>query len=718
MSFEMLKIKPFYISPEDEVIDEFFIPVLSESVRYDRAVAFFSSQALYEMTVGIGNLIKNNGKIRYIISPVNLSEEDINAINKGYEERQKFLDKLFSTILENDTDYFVEERLNLLAHLIEDSYLDIKIAIPKNVRQGGLFHDKYGIFEDMVGDEIAFCGSFNDTPNAIYANNERISTYSTIKGQYEEIDQFNTQFEKLWNNKYEFDEVIDFPDNLKSTLHKYMKPDVNYDIDNEEALFIEKMNNRKPKKPEYVQMRDYQIEAVNNWCKNGYCGIFDMATGSGKTFTALYGICDLLQKEKVYTIICCPYQHLVDQWCEDLEKWNFNYIIGYTGSPMKQWKKRLKDTIGDFNRDVIEYGCLIVTNASFKTSSVQNEIKRIKGKILLVVDEAHNFGADNLRKLLFETYDYRMALSATIDRYNDETGTKALHDFFGCKCIEYSLKDAIDNDQLTRYFYYPIIVHLTENELEQYNDITDKIRKETRYDEVKKSLTITQKGKHLLIKRARIIAGAENKLVALKQLMINERESNHILVYCGATTVNDPEYHEDKADEYEIRQIDVVTKILGNELGMLVSRFTSEETAEQRRELVEVFDNGISCQALIAIKCLDEGVSIKSIEKAYILASSTNPREYVQRRGRVLRKYPGKNFAYIYDFVTLPRDLNEVRNIYEDISGDYSLIRRELVRVKDFAELAENSSESDKIINRIEEIYGVIDNSAMEMKYE
>lgn len=718
MSFNSLKLKMFYRPPRDDIIHDFFNPVLSESLQYDRAVAFFSSSVLYDMTIGIQSMVAHHGRIRYIISPTNLSDDDIEAIHYGYEERNKLAFEKLNPIFSNPENQFEEERLNLLAHLIENGTLDIKIAFPKNhdLVGNGIFHDKSGVMTDEIGNKISFVGSYNETHAASYLNNEYVTVFSSLNGEYLRVEQMQSDFDELWENEYEFAEVISFPDDLKKVILDHEKPSVKKNIDLIEFPPANKtfdtIVNNKPEKPSDIQLFEYQNSAVDNWLNNEGRGIVSLCTGAGKTYVALEAIVKLIESQKIAIIICCPYQHLVDQWCEDLTKWHFNYIAGYSGAPIKQWKKRLGSTIDDLNRDVTDYLCFITTNATFKTSYIQNEIKRISEDIVLVVDEAHNFGATGLRKLLVDDlYKYRMALSATIDRYNDSDGTAALYNFFGKKCIEYTLKDGIANHQLTPYYYYPVPVSLTPQELDSYYDLTDQIRKEIRIDKESKKRTITQVGKKLLIKRARLVAGAKNKLTILKKLMEKETHSNHILVYCGATTVNDPDFKEYSIDNEEEKQITAVADILNNQLGMVASKFTSEENAETRRKLVQMFDEGSVCQVLVAIKCLDEGVSIKSITKAYILASSTNPREYIQRRGRVLRTYPGKKFAYIYDFVTLPKPLEAIMDYDDKDDRDLSLIRRELSRVKDFAELSENSRDSAELIDQIKDKYGQIFNS-------
>jgi len=350
---------------------------------------------------------------------------------------------------------------------------------------------------------------------------------------------------------------------------------------------------------------------------------------------------------------------------------------------------------------------MISTNATFALDYVQAEIKKLRGNIVLVVDEAHNFGAEKLSKALLPHIPYRLALSATIDRHGDPEGTQKLYDYFGEKCIEYTLKDAIDNGMLTPYYYYPIPVSLNEEELAQYLDLTAKIRKNTHQDKDGK-IQLSEYAKMLLIKRARLVAGASAKISVLYDLMKDYKDDNQILVYCGATTMRDVDYEEGKLQIDEARQVDIVAEMLGKDLGMRVRKFTSEENAEQREQIKADFAEGKHLQALVAIRCLDEGVNIPSIRTAFILASSTNPKEYIQRRGRVLRKFPGKTHATIYDFITLPIPLDAVDQYdSEVIESVKSQAKREIIRMKDFASIAENPFDSDSLISEIQRSYDI-----------
>jgi len=404
--------------------------------------------------------------------------------------------------------------------------------------------------------------------------------------------------------------------------------------------------------------------------------------------------------------ILCPYQHLVEQWVEDIVKFNIKPIIGYSASPQKDWKKRLQKAIKDqkFRKDK-SFFCFVTTNATFSSKFVQDIIEEIKTPILLMVDEAHNVGAKTYAKLLDDRFQYRLALSATLDRHRDEEGTAALYNFFGRKCIEYTLERAIREDKLTPYKYYPIVVYLNEDELATYEYYTQEISKCIIKDKNGKT-KLNSYGETLAIKRSRVIAAAAQKLDALRREIAPYKNNNSILVYCGATNVINENADRSETDEGDIRQITAVTRILGNEFDMSVAKFTADESMDERNQIKANFSKGERLQVVVAIKCLDEGMNIPGIRTAFILASTTNPKEYIQRRGRVLRKSAGKNFAEIYDFVTLPRPLDDVYSLTKEAaSKDLALVRNELERIKEFGRLAMNSMDSHDLIWNIEEAY-------------
>lgn len=707
MSLSDLRLKLSYNNQEDDVVKDFLLPALKESIEYNRAVGFFSSTSLLSISVGIKHLVENGGHIKLICSP-RLSDEDIEAINQGYD-RRRIIEESINREFLDPRDSYEEERLNILSHLISSGVMDIKIATMKSVDKKNMFHIKLGILVDTNNDYVVFNGSMNDSENAFYGNSESIDVYSSISSDYLRANEKKNLFDRLWKGEENYLEITDFPESTLQKIDSYKKFDVDYDVDlmeyNEKAT---KLHTKVfPRVPDYITIRDYQLDAYKNWKNMDYCGIYDMATGTGKTYTALYSMVELLKEknQKLAIIICCPYQHLVNQWSEDLEAFGFNYIMGFSGSKQKSWKKKLKISAFNYIHRIEDGFCFITTNATFASKYVQDIINSIDRDILLVIDEAHNFGTARLVKELDDRFRYRLALSATLERHNDLVGTKSLYDYFKGKCIEYSLEMAIKAGMLCEYLYYPVKIYLEEDEYEEYNRLSDELQKYIKKNE-DGTVEYTKKAERILIERSRKVAAARMKLQKLKEIAPQYTNERHLLVYCGATTVVDNDYVENQATSDEIRQVDAATSIL-NSVGIISSQFTSNEDSRTRELLKKEFDSGEVIQALVAIRCLDEGVNIPSIDKAIIMASSTNPKEYIQRRGRVLRKYKGKTHAIIYDFVTLPRNLEEITP-YSEFAHDLGLIKREISRVKDFAELSLNKRDSDKLINEIEDVYGCI----------
>lgn len=707
MPFLDLELLKQYKTYKNDIVREFYTPVLKESVLYQRSVGFFSSTALVELTKGISGIIKNDGKIQFIISPY-LSVEDVEAIKKGYEKKKVIENALLREFKEPE-NYFQEERLNLLAHLIEDGYLDIKVAFTPPEKLTGMYHEKVGIFEDCKGNKIVFTGSLNESINAFYNNYESIVVFTSWEESKQYAEEIQRDFNLLWNNQDKNLEVIEFPEVVKERIKVNMRPSVDYNIANEDTVEYKEIRKGFPRVPEGFRFRSYQKDAIEKWKEQDYKGIFDMATGTGKTYTGLGAVTKLYEdKGRLAIIIVCPFQHLVEQWVEDIKLFNMIPTIGYSASKQKNWKKRLRDDVLDFSLGVIDTFCFVTTNATYSSKYVTEQLNYLGEDTLLIIDEAHNFGSKNLRTKLFPTIKYRLALSATLERHGDEEGTEFLKRYFGDKCIEYDLKEAINEGKLTPYYYYPVVVYLDEEEIIKYKDISYSITKECHRDKYGK-IKITDKGKMLLLQRSRIVAGAKNKLTKLREIMQRYKKETHILVYCGATKVQTFESDEPESDEEGERQIVAVSKILGNELGMKVTHFTSNESSAERETIKRKFAMADPYQAIVAIKCLDEGVNIPSIKIAFILASTTNPKEYIQRRGRVLRLAKDKSFAVIYDFVTLLQPLNEIDRYSSYYYCGRSLAKRELSRIKEFGEISLNSRDSDELTKNIEFAYQITD---------
>lgn len=719
MSLRDIKIKREYRSLIDNVVQEFYIPLLNEANVYKRAVGFFSSSALIEISKGVASLAKKGGRIQIVASPF-LSDEDVKAIKEGYAARENVIERALIRQLSPGADYFSMKRLNLLANLIADGILDIKIAITEGLDGIGMYHEKMGIIEDIEGNKVAFSGSMNESRTAMSLNYETIDVFCNWgnSGDEERVLDKENAFTSIWNDFEPNIKVMEFKNLNQEIIKRYKKSSPDFEIDEEQfqEKFPEycKANDNStdktigPRIPVDIELFDYQKEAIVNWAGENYRGIFDMATGTGKTLTGLGAVSQLSESlnDNLAVIILCPYQHLVEQWVEDIVRFNISPIIGYSSSSQKDWKERLSKAIRDQRiREDKRFFCFVSTNATFKSKFVQEQISKIKSKKLLLVDEAHNVGAFSISKLLDNRFDYRLALSATLDRHNDEEGTSFLYSFFGRKCIEYDLERAIAENKLTPYKYYPIIVTLTEEELREYESLSQEIGRCVIIKNGKKQLS--KRGEILALQRSRLIAGASAKLSALQDAIKPYRNEKNLLVYCGATTSTIDETETEEDSPQELRQIDATIQMLGNELGMSVAKFTAAENIEERATIKEQFLLG-RLQAIVAIKCLDEGVNIPGIKTAFILASTTNPKEYIQRRGRVLRKAPNKPFAEIYDFVTLPREIDSVSSLTEEqAKRDLPLVKNELSRMIEFGRLAMNSMDSNNIIWDIEEAYHI-----------
>lgn len=727
MGLPDVKIKKEYRSLIDNVVQDFYLPLLKNAVAYRRAVGFFSSSSLIEISKGISEMAAKGGKIQIVASPY-LSDEDIAAIRKGYEHRNRIIENaVLRQIADTDEclDYFSMQRLNLLASLIADGILDIRIAFTEGNNGVGMYHEKMGLIEDTAGNIVAFSGSMNESATAMSINYETIDVFRSWgdENEAERVKLKQAAFHSIWNDCEPNIHVLEFHSLSQAIIEKYRREPPKYSIDREQFpeqelsrnLSVTGLNQAKGARiPEDISLHEYQKEAISSWAGENYHGIFDMATGTGKTYTGLGAVAKLSFDlgDKLAVIIVCPYQHLVEQWVEDIVRFNIRPIIGYSSSPQKDWRNRLSKAVRDQKlRAEKSFFCFVCTNAAFTDDFVQEQISKISTPILLVADEAHNFGAASYAQLLDDRFTYRLALSATLERHRDEEGTALLHRFFGKKCIEYPLERAIAEDKLTPYKYYPVAVYLSDDELSSYEQISY---------EMSKCIIKGKDGKHklnrhgeiLALRRARIVAGATEKLDALREQIKPYIHDNNLLVYCGAANVIDSSSDCSSFDTGDIRQIEAVTRMLGNEYKMSVAQFTSQENMETRASIKEQFQRGDRLQAIIAIKCLDEGVNIPGIRTAFILASTTNPKEYIQRRGRVLRKAPNKPFAVIFDFVTLPRPLDAVSSLtQEQAQRDLALVKNELSRIKEFGLLSMNPMDANNLIWDIQEAYHITDNT-------
>lgn len=715
MGFRDLDIKAEYRTKLSNIPKEFIVPLLEQSVVYKRAVGFFSSSALLEISKGIGALIHNGGKVLLIASP-NLSEGDMKAIESGYKTRNEAIkDALVRELPDRNTLNLEEkDRFNLLAYLIANGFMDIKIAFVDDGNGVGIYHEKLAIVEDSDGDKVVFTGSMNESKTGMLDNYGAIDVFKSWSDPEGRVALKEAAFEAIWNGSEVGISTYEYPEVAEIIKEKYLVSEPKIQMDklprDIKPLDIPIGQFGRPAIPDFegFEIRDYQRDAVSRWVEESYRGLFDMATGTGKTITALAALTKLFDDKfgDLAVIITCPYQHLVEQWVEDLELFGIKPIVAYSQSVQKDWKKTLRQAIFDHKLGLpnAKFLCCITTNATLSSEWMRENLSKLRGNVLLIADEAHNLGAPEYQKVLDESYPYRLALSATFDRHHDDEGTEVLKSYFGETCIYYPLEKAIHEGMLSKYKYYPVSVTLTEDELREYQRLTKELSKCFQKGE-NGSRTISPKGKIIAQQRARVVAAARNKVETLRESIKPYSRNKHILVYCGAAQLLETDFDYSSPTDEDRRQITVVVDMLGNDLGMSVSKFTSEEDVKERELLKKEFSQG-NVQALVAIKCLDEGVNIPNIRTAFMLSSTTNPKEYIQRRGRLLRTYPGKEYAEIFDFITLPYSVDKASSqSLDEVKGMYTLINNELERGFEFAKHAQNFAEAQAILDEIGESY-------------
>lgn len=344
MSLRDLDIKREYRSLLSNVVDDFYTPVLSQAVLYQRAVGFFSSSSLMSITEGIKGLIENGGSIELIASP-RLSEEDIEAIKDGFERRDQIISDCLLRELKEPKGKFEQSRLNLLSNLIASGILHIKIALLETADEIGMFHEKVGLVSDSEGNTIAFTGSMNESANAFYKNYESIDVYTSWGFDADRVSDKKVAFTAMWGDFEPSLRVVEFPEVNKAIIKRYkIKDGVDLkDLDvhpikpEMETLKVTDRQNI-PSIPEGVVIRPYQKAAIEAWKEQGFRGLFDMATGTGKTYTALAAITVLSESvsHNLAVIIVCPYQHLVEQWKSDIIAFGMHPIVCYSASHQKK----------------------------------------------------------------------------------------------------------------------------------------------------------------------------------------------------------------------------------------------------------------------------------------------------------------------------------------------------------------------------------------------
>lgn len=725
----------------------FFSECLCNTTQFDLMLGFFSSSAISVLADGFASFLCNGGRMRLIINDV-LTKKDRDAISAGIgSESIPFFDitnieNIKNTLSERDVHFF-----ECLAWLIRNNRLEVKIIAPKD--SIGISHTKSGIFFDGVN-TVAFDGSCNFSRTALVNNIECLTVSCDWDGNIEKakIEDLKEDFESVFHEKNEnvlyiaiddvktnfttafedksLGDLLEDENNIlqKDLQNKAYPKTVIKALDkakNRVDVAIEKLHKQKngtidvssvitePCFPYETGAREYQKNAFENWKNNKQKGVFAMATGTGKTITSLNCLLEIYKRSGCYkALILVPTITLVEQWEIECKKFNFNNTIKVC-SKVRNWKSDIANIrmLEMANADDKLSYIIISTYASFVRSNIFPELSKFpKQKLLLIADEAHNMGSRQLINRLNEIpYLRRIGLSATPERQYDDSGNQKLMNFFGCTdsyTFEYSMAEAIENGALCRYYYYPHIVKLTEAEMIQYVDVSTKIARIIRFKDAENQEILQR----LLLKRKRIIHKAENKKSVFEKIIqarMQEKGSlKYTLVYVPEG--NKPDDNEadifDKTDVIEtdedsLHLIDEYTRIVRDvDAHIVVRQFTSEST--DRELILKDFADG-KVDVLTSMKCLDEGIDVPRSELAVFCASTGNPRQFIQRRGRVLRTHKDKHIAVIHDLVVVPDNcFNE-----ESFELEKNLVAGELRRVRDFAKLSENLFDTDRELHDV-----------------
>lgn len=686
-----IKLKPDYNKAIDNIAEEFYIPCMSASIEFDRITGYFGSTVYIIAWKTIKSFVARKGRIRIICSPY-IDNSDVNAIDEGYKARLKEDQK--QRLVEEITDMFNSPYLNrpsrALAGLIAMGVVDIKIALaPGKVTPdvSRLFHDKVGIFRDNQGNCVGFRGSMNETYKGLSSdgNIESIDVFPNWMDDRDKLraDKSSSYFNQLWNNTVSGIDVYPLPDNIHNLISA-MNDSENWEntVDEVVESLDAKARWLSMLPLEAKALRNHQIEALLGWEQNGFYGIFEHATGSGKTYTAICAMRYLFDRD-CSAIVVVPSISLLSQWKAEIEE-NLSDLalsILVCGDDNDKWKSNglLKAWT---RKSTTIRKCILVTADTASSELFVSNIEQ-GNHLLIIADEVHRLGSPKRKRVFQIDSGHRLGLSATPIRFGDINGTMAIFDYFG-QIIPpvFSLKDAIMSNVLTKYFYYPHEVCLNGNEQDSWDDLTAKIGKLTaiQYNQEATSPNLNERLKLLQIQRARIVKNALSKVeLAADVIKKFYEKGQRWIVYCD--------------NQIQVNQ--VIQKLL--EQSVDVYEYHSSMSGDRSETLKYFTVNG---GIIVSIRCLDEGVDIPNATHALILASSTNPREFIQRRGRILRKYPGKHFAYLHDAIVLPNVIgnNQVENV--------SIIEGELSRSIQFGEWAENPACITKL-NKVAIEFGI-----------
>ena len=707
---------------------QFYLDGLANSTEFSLLLGYFSSSAINLLSIGFATFISKGGKMRMVINHL-LSSKDKETLSHVEENPNEIrvFDLTDASDLQRNLDEYNTHFFECLAYLISQKRIEIKVIKPKNGK--GIAHYKSGVFGD--GDNfVGYKASCNFTYYGLSENIEELEAFLSwengrsnklIKRQLKLIDDY-------FSEKDQDVEYIPVSEIVVVLKDRFGKKDINELLVQEEQLLKKKQSlisnpklkntitklfsdiekiKRTPKFPFGSEPRTYQKAAYDKWVANNYKGMFAMATGTGKTITSLNCLLNEYKKTGIYrAVITVPTTALVEQWEKECALFNFKNVI--TVSSKENWDKNLA-FFNTASKLIDTSYIVIVTYASLPRPKFQSYFTQLPKDTILIADETHNLGSQRLLRLLPNIHlEKRIGLSATPHRKFDEAGNQAIQEFFNDEppyIVSYSMEEALNVGWLCKYTYHPHIVRLTDQEMEQYRELSIQLLRLGLFDNVTGEFKSSPQIEMKLLERKRIIHKAANKLEAFKGILKSEFDKRKDLKY---TLIYVPEGKESNYNEIDFsvetdgenRLINEYTKAVSNtDDSVMVKQFTANST--NREEILKNFEES-KIHVLTSMKCLDEGVDVPRSELAIFCASTGNPRQFIQRRGRVLRLHKDKIHATIHDLVVVPEVSDE--STFEMEKG---LVKKELERVVDFANLAINKTDTYEVLKSILDYYNL-----------
>lgn len=683
-------VRPLYILPTDPLAEEVLIPGFRAAGKVDCMVGFFSSEVLASLAPGLATYVTGSeNSFRLVVSPL-LRAEDQAAIEEGLKSAEEIADRILEELIVTE-DLLQRHTLKCLTWLLREKRIEIKVALMKDA----LFHPKVWLFE-RSGDVVAAHGSGNATYAGIRRNIEQIVISRSWQDPNQRYiaEKLHYEFERLWERKDDNCIVIPMPEAVKERLLRTYSSESTPSEDELRALYTRAAaltEQTAPLEavpipstgfeiPGWLRYEDgpfeHQGKAVNAWCEARYRGVLEMATGSGKTIASMIAAHRVYEEQKpLLIVVAAPYVPLIEQWCEEIVQFGIRPVNLTTAGSAAKRANELQRLRRHLRTGLSAVEVVVVSHDTLCTTKFRDAIEAFGCARLLIADEAHNLGRISFIKDTPDFFEHRLGLSATPIRQYDEEGTEALLEFFGPVAFRFTLEEAI-NRCLVEYDYYVHAVYLTDAEMDEWFDLTGKIKQNAWRSEGGKPDEYLAK---LLRDRRALLETASGKVVKLEALLDEEDIGSllHTLVYTS-----------DKGPA----QLDQVNHLLRDK-SILFHQLTADETAsrEQTKRIIKSFQDG-EIQILTAKRVLDEGVNIPQIRTAFILASTTVERQWVQRRGRLLRTCSaiGKTHSVIHDLLALPPGMEE--GLDPDARG---LVRSELRRAQEFAELARNAGRPD-----------------------